>query len=317
MADIYRDHERATAERIEALERDIAARERRLTPFVRERLPAALRERIAVLAELPAERDPLRRADELAAHLEALEEAQALLPRLREQLLTLPGRGEVQLPGPAGATGTPLLGDVSLAQDRTRLAYLLTPLDPEASIWLDGTADYGAVCATLHPEGAPLGLIVTCYRRIQVDTKHDPDRSYMQKEEKIVREPEGQAWTRLAAGTPRLEVYPQGLKETLLLKPLRLRRDVKVGDPDLDRAFMFDAEEDVVRTLLVERVRRGLIAVDAMAGGVHLSIEDNAVATLTWKGEIDERVARGAVDVLVGLRSVSIEPLLAARGLGA
>ncbi len=78
---------------------------------------------------------------------------------------------------------------------------------------------------------------------------------------------------------------------------------------------MFDAEEDVVRTLLSERVRRGLRVLDDRADDVRLHVEDNAVATVTWDEELSEPLARAVVDVLVGLRSVSIEPLLDARGL--
>jgi hypothetical protein len=311
---VYRDDERAVTERIEALERAIAARQRLLTPFVRERLPEALRDRISVHAELPPDEEPVRRADDLTAHLEALEEAVALVPRLREDLLALPG-GEVVLPRQPPTSSRPLLGDVSLESDRTRLTYILMSLDAEAAIWIDGTADYGAVCAALQPEGEPLGLIVTLYRMRLVDTQLVGSSYSAHKEPTPQREPEGQAWTRLAPGTPRLEAYPQGLKETLLLKPLGLRRDVQVGDPDLDGELMFDADEDVARTLIVERVRRGLLAVIAGADRVRLSIEDSAIATLTWDGETDERVLRGAVDVLVGLRLVSIEPLLDARGL--
>jgi hypothetical protein len=312
---VYRDDERAVTERIEALERAIAAKERLLPALVRERLPRELCDRISVYAELPPDRDPMRRADDLTANLEALEEALALVPRLREDLLALPG-SELVLPRRPAVSSKPLLGDVSLEADRTKLSYILLSLDPEASIWVDGTSDYGAVCAALQPEGEPVGLIVTLYRMRLIDTQLAGSSYSAHKEPEPRREPEGQAWTRLAPGTPPLLAYPQGFKETVLLKPLGLRRDVQVGEPDLDGRFMFDGDEDVVQTLIVERVRRGLVAMDStVADKVRLSIEDSGIATLTWDGETDERVLRGAVDVLVGLRSVSIEPLLDARGL--
>jgi len=311
MTDIYRDTERAARARIQALERDIDLKRRRLTPYVVRRLPEALQARIALLDELPVEQDTLQRAQDLTEHLEALEEALDRLPALRAQLLELPGSEEVRLPR-ADQACVPIYGNVDMDADRKQVTYLLTALDPEASIWIDGNSDYAAVCATLHPEGAPIGLILTCYRRV-IETS--PGQGGRREVERIRRANDGQVWTRLAGGTPRLEAYPQGLKETLLLKPLRMRRDAKLGHKELDSRFMFDAEEDVARTLMVPRVREGLLTAEAGASKVRLSIEENGIATVTWQGALDAPLARAVVDVLVGLRSVEIAPLLDARGL--
>jgi hypothetical protein len=314
MADIYRDAEHAAKERIAALERDIADKAQRLSPFVCSHLPEALRARIDLLAELPAEQDPIRRADDLSAHLAALEEALALIPKLRAELLALPGAEEVRLPR-ANEASVPIFGNVDMSKVRKQVTYLLTSLDPEVSVWIDGNQDYAAVCAALHPESAPLGLIQTCFRRV-IERAYGRSQISGGEVERIQLTREGQAWTRLARGTPPLEAYPQGLKETLLLKPLRMRRDVTLGDKEIDRRYMFDAEEDVARALIAGRVRNGLLTAAAGAASeIRLSIEESGVATLTWKGELDAPLARAVVDVLVGLREAKIEPLLDARGL--
>lgn len=322
MADIYRDAAHAARERIKALERDIATLEGQLTPFIRAHLPEALCARLGLLTELPEERDPPRRADDLTAHLTALEEATTLLGPLRLELLELPSATELRLP-----TATPALASIygeSLDEQRDKLAVALRPLDEGVSIWVDGTLDYAALCATLHPEGEPVALIQTCLRRRMVQQHTgmsligtgvmQAGRS-AETVEAIEPAASGQAWTGLAKGTPPLHAYPQKLRDTLLRKPLGLRRDATVGDKAIDRAFMFDAEEDVARTLIAGRVGKGLLRLHELVEDARLSIEESGAAMLTWEGELTAAVAEAVIDVLVGLRQTSIEPLLAARGL--
>lgn len=313
MTEIYRDAQHAARERIAALERDIADKQPLLTPFVRAELPEALRARLDLLTELPVEQDPLRRADDLSAHLAALEQALDLLPALREELLALPSVERLKLPTPAqaGGPGAGLYPSSELRQ----ITPVLELLDPEATIWVDGNRDYAAICATLSVEQQPLGLVQTCRRRVLVDSNSQRGGGSV---EQIHRVADGQAWTRLARGTPPLEAYPQGYKENLLLKPLGLRRDAAVGDAAVDGAFMFDAEEDVARALIGARVGAGLLAASGVAARVCLSVEASGVATLTWEeGKVGSTLGHALVEVLVGLRQAEIGPLLDARGLAA
>ena len=307
MTPVYRQDKLAATERATTLQREVSAKRRLLTDFIIEHLPEELQANLSAFAGLPPDEDPFQRAEDLTRELEVLEQALALLPGLRQELLVLPIEG--QLPRPDNA-GMPMFREGDLALDREHLTRVLRTIDPAATTWLDGSWDHGAVVAALRPEGSPVGMILSRLRRELVK-----DNNTHQEREVIRTVREGQAWTRLAAGTPRLEVYPQSLVETWLLKPLRMRRDVTLGDKDLDRRFMFDAEEDVARTLLSERVRQGMRILDDRANDVRLHVEANAVATVTWDEELSEPLACAVVDVLVGLRSVSIEPLLDARGL--
>ena len=263
MTPVYRQDEFAANERVNALQREVTAKRRLLTDFVIEHLPEELQARLCSFVGLPPDEDPFQRAEDLTRELEVLEQALSLLPGLREELLVLPVDG--QLPHPHNA-GMPMFREGDLALDRQQLTQVLRTIDPAATTWLDGSWDHGAVVAALHPEGSPVGMILSRLRRELVK-----DNNTHQEREVIRTVREGQAWTRLAAGTPRLEVYPQGLAETWLLKPLRMRRDVTLGDEDLDRRLMFDAEEDVVRTLFSERVRQGMRVLDGRAKDLRLT----------------------------------------------
>ncbi len=222
MTPVYRQDELAAAERVSALQREVTAKRGLLTAFIIEHLPKDLQTRLSTFVGLPPDEDPFQRTEDLTKELEVLEQALSLLPGLREELLAMPVEG--RLPDPNNA-GVPMFREGPLAWDRDQLTKVLRAIDPATTTWLDGSWDHGAVVATLQPEGSPVGMILSRLRRELVQ-----DKNTHQEREVISIVREGQAWTRLAAGTPRLEVYPQGLAETLLLKPLRLRRDATLGD---------------------------------------------------------------------------------------
>ncbi|MBX3268665.1 MAG: hypothetical protein KF729_00295 [Sandaracinaceae bacterium] len=228
----YRGDGEASAERLAALDAEIAGLEARLTPIFWERAapvfgidPPSKRP----LGSLEARHDRIAR---LEATLERARHAPAAAPEL-------PRRG----PPPEG-----VLASIGEALSFAPAEILDAARDAARAHAADVSLDYRSYAtwsARFRAREAPIDLTIAI-------GKKENDSSVFATVETTV------------APAAVLRLDPEGILEDLL-ETLGLRREVELGDPSFDPVFLIRGDAPSARALLTADVRRALLAVNAQA----------------------------------------------------
>lgn len=239
-------------------------RKREVTPLLVSLLPAALR-RVLVEVEPRAltEAESLEDLSAVDGALDALLAAQdqaiVLSPRLRQLAFDLADPPAPDPPPPWLIEEPPLRRFRAAVEERLRRVA-----GDDASLVRWG--DYGYL-ARFRRDDTP--WIFTVHATIDRDTG-DVARFASTLE------------TTMPESVPRLEVRPEG-PHHVVGKALGLARDLEVDDARFDASFWIKGH-DAVATLLVPRVRRGLLA---MADDSPSLVIASGAATLAWSRRSD------------------------------
>lgn len=325
----YRDPVAAALARVAEHRQVVDGLEERITPALLDQLPAQLSADLetssanveAMLARVDAERDLelMRSAVEVLTHHTALlEEAIARAPKLGRKFNRLP-RVMPERATPTFAFQFPDVFSKAQLSLRETLHADIDALDPKARLfdrragYFDGTPSPYLVEAGFRVDYNPLRLQV-CARQ------HD---TFTTTGLNVVVESCYSLVTGVRPSTPPMKLSIEGLKSSLL-SGLGLLRDAKIGDDELDPAFVIDADAEDARRVFDAAARRALSKLTKQAKIRVVTIE-NELARVEWEEEVSVRatadgdprrplVCAGlhpAVDLLVAIRATPPTPLLA------
>ncbi len=298
---VYRDDLRALGERAAYLERSIARCRSRVSAGALAEM-GGLADQISVAErdlQAAGAEDPARAHDRVATLLrlhELYKQAVILCPDVEGELAALPD----EAPDPD------LLDIPSPVVD---LLYDGFTSDQSVNSWdrMQEAADWA--------EAMPGTLRDRSRRRILRATFRTLDGPFFvaARGGQIIRTGKAEAdvpsqvvvTTAVARGAPELRVSPEELRHTLLLKPLRLVRDVEVCGPSFDGQFLVDAEEADARRLLTRDVQDAMLLI-ARQDIPHLVIRP-PVAYMYWNFELTVRGVAAAVEALGAIRNAPLE----------
>ena len=286
MDDPYRDPLVGLYAEIGLLRSQIQELERAFTAALWEHLPPDFARRLEELrgqTGTPAEEthetlSALARA--LEALLAALTEARNMAPQLEQALATpAPGFPDIPLPKPS----------LTLALDHDGIYQtgpLIENLHRIAPLGLKVVIEEikaGGLYTHFTFEGAPFALLA---RPPAVS------RTVLELSELSLA-------THVPRALPELRLRPEGLRHSLLLKPLGLTWEAEVGDTDFDGRFLVQGSESPLM-ILTEEVREALLGL-AYYDIPRLEVS-RGKATLRWSYSPDLKVLRAALLVLQRIR---------------
>jgi len=109
--------------------------------------------------------------------------------------------------------------------------------------------------------------------------------------------------TGISRGAPRLRVYAEELRHTLLLKPLNLIMDQDLGNPSFDGQFIVEGEQEAARRLITREVQQALLLIARQDMPV-LEVKPEA-AYLYWDYDLTVAGVGAAVEALGAIRHAS------------
>ncbi|MCA9610226.1 MAG: hypothetical protein KC619_31735 [Myxococcales bacterium] len=271
----YRGDGEASAERLAALDEEIARLEARLTPVFWERVAAAWR----VPRELSPALGPLEARHERIAAIEAGIERAKTGPFAEPELPELPPPSTGLLSAVEQAL---YVGEV---YDGVRSAMRVHA--PDAELEYRG---HGVRGVRSSVDGAPIDL--------QVLLERGGDRSRMVLE-----------GTTTVVPSARLGLKPEGILQDLL-EMLGFSEEIELGDPSFDPVFLISGDEPTARAFLTGPLKRAILAISEEAGA-RVTIA-GGLARLR-SGSISHRATTRVLEVLAAWHALpSPHPLLAA-----
>ncbi len=320
----YRDPETGARARLDEARERVDAHEERMTPALIDRLPRALNERLQQAGRLADEAvktatsvASIHAASELLdAYTAVLEEALRRAPKLARAFNRLP-RAFPQRAATGFVHQFPDVFSAAQLSLRTSLHADVDALDPEARLF-DKRTGYFDTARTPY-------LVEACFRidytplRLQVVAVHE-DLYRTTGTHQRVRS-DYCLLTGVRPSAPELRVTV-GNRGRTMLSMIGLLRDTSVGDAELDRAFVIDADPEDARRVLEHDAKRALHRLAQRAELSVLHIEDG-LARLEWRESMVIRMIRGqptheftssglddAIDLMLAIRAIPPTPLL-------
>lgn len=222
------------------------------------------------------------------AYERALRAAIELIPTIEDEQRRLPSYAPALVPGRyAGRLPARALADIT--RFGQKLKAILEKHDRDVSV---EPASAVGFCATFTADGCPFTLLAE-----------------LQIERDIVGEPP--AWgeaasvtaaTSVASGFTSLRLTPEMWSDSVL-KALRFKRDVEIGDANFDGLFLIDADVEPARTMLTPAVRSALVKLSRFDVPTLTVGSGEAVVRYTY--ELSAEPIAAAIRGLVGIRRTS------------